>query len=257
MDKNIALEARFCSHNPARLHFQLHSMIVAFYYKTIFVNKCKTNFLKNVKSQHTNTAKISREKCKVTSPLIHRGKRAESACARSRGFPRFPPGVRARMRTLQEREEERRDRTVLIMLFSRSLSLFAHVLARALSQVGDDYVIVDVVLLVVGLFRLVGLGLGGLGVLLDGLAPLLLAPVQQLDDYVADAADNQDVKHHVELHAGAEVRAVGVGDDEASRLPEPIVGERGFLVATEQRAVEACGEEWTIIRVGWLIRVGL
>lgn len=66
-------------------------------------------------------------------------------------------------------------------------------------------VVVDVVLLVVGLLGLVRLGrrLRRLGVLGQGLEPLLLAPVQDLHDDVAYAAYEEDVEHDVELHPGA------------------------------------------------------
>lgn len=94
-------------------------------------------------------------------------------------------------------------------------------------------VVVNVVLLVVGLLGLIGLGLSGLGILGQGLKSFLFAPVKDLDDYVADAADNQDVQHDVELHTGAQVGTVGVSDDETGRLPQTVVREGCLLVASE------------------------
>lgn len=87
------------------------------------------------------------------------------------------------------------------------------------SQMGDGDLVVEVVLLVVSLFRLIRLDLGGLRVLGDRFEPLLLAPVQQFDNNVAYGAGNQHRQHHVQLHTGAEVRAVRVSDHETGALP--------------------------------------
>lgn len=106
----------------------------------------------------------------------------------------------------------------------------------------DDDLVVEIVLLVVGLLRLIRFGgrLGGLRVLGDRLQPPLLASVQQLDDDVAYGAGDQHRQHHVQLHTGAEVRAVRISDHEAGALPQPVVREGRLLVAPEQRAVESC-----------------
>lgn len=90
---------------------------------------------------------------------------------------------------------------------------------------GDDDLVVDVILLVIRLLdHVVGLGLGrghlgSLRVLGELLLALLLLLVQDLDDDVADHADAEHDEHDVELHARAQVVAVGVGDDEARGLP--------------------------------------
>lgn len=106
------------------------------------------------------------------------------------------------------------------------------------SEMRDDDVVVNVVLFVVCFFG--GVGLGSFGVFSDGLEPLLLSPVEQLDDDVADGANYEDCQHHVELHTGAQVCAVGVRYHEARALPESEVGKGGFLVAPEKRPVKPC-----------------
>jgi len=85
----------------------------------------------------------------------------------------------------------------------------------------DDDFVVEIVLLVVSFFRQIRLGgcLGSLRVLGDRFEPPLLASVQQLDDNVAYGANNQHRQQYVQLHAGAEMRAVRVSDHEASALP--------------------------------------
>lgn len=114
---------------------------------------------------------------------------------------------------------------------------------------GDDDLVVDVILLVVRLLdHVVGLGLGrghlgSLRVLGELLLALLLLLVQDLDDDVADHADAEHDEHDVELHARAQVVAVGVGDDEARGLPQPVVAEGGLLVASEQRSVQPCNKD--------------
>lgn len=114
--------------------------------------------------------------------------------------------------------------------------------AGARLQVGDDDLVVDVVLLVVGLLDDVvgtgGLGGGRLGVVDEALAALRPHLVAHLDDDVADEADDQHAAHHVQLHPLAQVRAVRVRDHEARRLPQPEVAERRLLVAPEQRPVD-------------------
>lgn len=97
----------------------------------------------------------------------------------------------------------------------------------------DDDLVVEIVLLVVGFFRLIRLGLGGFRVLGDRFEPSLLAPVQQLDDDVARGACDQHCQQHVQLHTGAEVRAVRVGDHEAGALPQSVVREGRLFVAPE------------------------
>jgi len=108
------------------------------------------------------------------------------------------------------------------------------------SQVRNDDLVVEIVLLVVGLLRLIRLGLGGLRILGDRFEPSLLAPVQQLDDDIARSADDQHRQQHVQLHTGAEVRAVRVGDHEAGAFPQSVVRKGRLLVAPEQRAVQSC-----------------
>lgn len=99
----------------------------------------------------------------------------------------------------------------------------------------DDDLVVEIVLLVVSFLRLIRLGscLCGLRIFGDRFEPPLLASVQQLDDDVAYAADDQHRQHHVQLHTSAEVRAVRIGDHETSALPQSVVREGCLLVAPE------------------------
>lgn len=105
----------------------------------------------------------------------------------------------------------------------------------------DDDLVVEIVLLVVGLLRLIRFGscLGSLRILGDRFESSLFASVQQFDDDIAYGASDQHRQHHVQLHTGAEVRAVRVGDYEAGALPQPVVRKGRLLVAPEQRAVES------------------
>lgn len=87
------------------------------------------------------------------------------------------------------------------------------------SQMSDGDLVVKVILLVVGLLRLIRLDLGGLRVLGNCFEPSLLAPVQQFDNDVAHSADNQYRQQYIQLHTGAEMRAIRIGDHETSALP--------------------------------------
>lgn len=102
---------------------------------------------------------------------------------------------------------------------------------------GNDDLVVEVVLFVVGLFRLIRFDLGALRVLSDRFESSLFAPVQQLDNDVTYGAGNQHRQHHVKFHTSAEVRAIRVGDYEAGALPQSVVREGRLFVAPEQRSI--------------------
>lgn len=114
-------------------------------------------------------------------------------------------------------------------------------MAATVSQVRHDDLVVDVVLLVVRLVDRVGRQRLRLGVVGQPFEPPRLDAVPDLDDDVTDEADHQHDAHHVQLLAGAQVRAVRVRHHEARRLPQPVVAERRLLVAPEQRPVDTCG----------------
>ena len=108
---------------------------------------------------------------------------------------------------------------------------------------GDDNFIVDIVFLVVGFFdgrwRLNHFGFSGFGGNF-GLFPHphLLPLVEDFDGDVAEEADGEDEEHDVELHSGAEVRRVGVSNDETCAFPEAVITEGSFLVPSEKCTVE-------------------
>lgn len=102
----------------------------------------------------------------------------------------------------------------------------------------DDFV-VDVVLLVVRLVcGLVAHRRLGFRVFGQPLQPPRFDAVPDLDDYVTDEADHQDHAHDVQLLPSAQMRTVRVRDDEAGRLPQPVIAKSRLLVASEQRAVD-------------------
>ena len=101
------------------------------------------------------------------------------------------------------------------------------------SQMRDDDLVVEIILFVVGFFRMIRFGgcLGSLRILGDRFEPPLLASVQQLDDNVAYGTNDQHRQHHIQLHTGAEMCAICVGDHEAGTLPQPVV-RKGCLLVT-------------------------
>lgn len=64
--------------------------------------------------------------------------------------------------------------------------------------------------------------------------------MKDFDDNVPGDTDEEHHHHDVELHPGAQVRGVRVSDDEASTLPQSVVGEGGLFVASEQYTVQPC-----------------
>ena len=101
------------------------------------------------------------------------------------------------------------------------------------SQMCDDDLVVKIIFFVIGFFRMIRLGscLGSFRILGDRFEPPLFASVQQLDDNVAYGTNDQHRQHHIQLHTGAEMCAIRVGDHEAGTLPQPVV-RKGCLLVT-------------------------
>jgi len=114
------------------------------------------------------------------------------------------------------------------------------------SQMRDDDLVVEIILFVIGFFRMIRLGgcLGSLRILGDRFEPSLLASVQQLDDNVAYGTNDKYRQHHIQFHTGTEMCAICIGDHEASTLPQPVVRKGCLLVTSKQRTIESCNSRY-------------
>ena len=69
-------------------------------------------------------------------------------------------------------------------------------------------------------------------------------PLLELDEEVPGHSEPEHGQHDPELGVDADVGLEDVGEDEAERLPETVVGEGGLLVLLEENSVKGwkCGE---------------